>query len=218
MKRILCYGDSNTWGYDVETTNRMGVSARFPEDVRWTGVMQQLLGPEYRVLEEGLNGRTTVFDEPGACDKNGNAFLEVAIRTCSPFDLIILMLGTNDLKEVYHASSHVIMRGMERMIRTCRDVLAYTSSSQAKIMIAAPLNVQPAGEGAFMYDFTPNSNRKGEEVRGKYRDLAQRLGCAFFDVNDFVRACPIDGVHLDAASHRVLGETMTAAVRELLSE
>ncbi len=211
MKRILCYGDSNTWGYDVETTNRIGVSARFPEGVRWTGVMQQLLGPEYRVLEEGLNGRTT-----GACDKNGNAFLEVAIRTCSPFDLIILMLGTNDLKEGYHASSHVIMRGMEQMVRTCRDVLACTCSSHAKIMIAAPLNVQAAGDGGFMYDFTPNSNQKGEEVRGKYRDLAQRLGCAFFDVNDHVQACPIDGVHLSTESHRILGEAMTAAVRELL--
>ena len=217
MKRIMCYGDSNTWGYDPVATG-MGNAVRFPEDVRWTGVMQALLGADYRVLEEGLNGRTTVFDDPTACGRSGSDHLEVAIRTCAPVDCIILMLGTNDLKDFFGASAHVISNGMAKLIRICRAVLPYTSSAQAKILLAAPLCVSADGAGAYHYDFSEQSIRKGRVMRKLYRVLAAEMGCAFFDVNDHVKACSADGVHLDADSHRKLGEAMAETVRKLLED
>ena len=217
MKRILCYGDSNTWGYDPVATGPDGSAAvRFPEDIRWTGVLQQMLGPEYRILEEGLNGRTTVFDDPAAYGRSGDQFLEVAIRSGSPFDCMILMLGTNDLKDFFGASAQMIAYGMAKLIRTCRAVLPYTSSAQAKIVVAAPLNVCADANGEYQYDFSPLSPPKGQTLRQTYRELAEQTGCAFFDVNDYVQACAADGVHLDADGHRKLGEALAGYLRELL--
>ena len=217
MKRILCYGDSNTWGYDpVETGTEGSAAARFPEDVRWTGVLQRQLGPGYRVLEEGLNGRTTAFQDPTAYGRNGDQFLEVAIRSGSPFDCIILMLGTNDLKDFFGASAHMITHGMAKLIRTCRAVLPYTRSAQAKIVVAAPLNVAADRNGVYQYDFSALSTQKGEALRSTYRELAEQMGCAFFDVNDHVQAGLEDGVHLDAAGHLKLGEALAGYLRELL--
>jgi lysophospholipase L1-like esterase len=92
MKAILCYGDSNTWGYDPVT------KGRFPRDMRWTGVLRQSLGDDYLVIEEGLNGRTTVWDDPIEGYKNGAAYLVPCLTTHRPLDLVIIMLGTNDLK------------------------------------------------------------------------------------------------------------------------
>jgi len=217
MKRILCYGDSNTWGYDAEETMRTGYAVRFPEDVRWTGVMQRELGGEYRVLEEGLNGRTTVLDVPSDYGRNGEQYLQVALDSCSPFDCVILMLGTNDLLDFFHSSAFTIGRGMARLVRTCRTVLPYTASSRAKILIAAPLNVRPNGDGQYQYDFSRRSTETGDQLRREYRLLAQQLGCEFFDVNDHVQACAADGVHLDAESHRILGEALAKAVRDILN-
>ena len=219
MKRIMCYGYSNTWGDDpVETGADGSAAARFPEDVRWTGVMQKLLGSDYRVLEEGLNGRTTIFEDPAAYGRNGYAHLEVALRSCDPVDCVILMLGTNDLKDIFHASAYMITHGMARLIRTCREVLQYTRSAQAKILVAAPLCVCGDKIGAFHYDFSKESVQKGRAMRKLYRALAEQTGCAFLDVNDYVQACAADGVHLDADGQGKLAEVMAETVRKLLEE
>ena len=92
MRRILCFGDSNTWGYDPAT------GERFDEQTRWTGVLQAALGGDYTVIEEGLNGRTTVWDDPIEGHKNGHEYLVPCLETHRPLDLVVLMLGTNDLK------------------------------------------------------------------------------------------------------------------------
>ena len=91
MKNILCFGDSNTFG-----TNPSG--GRWPLEVRWTGVLQTLLGPEYRIIEEGCGGRTTIFEDELEQDKDGRAQLRVALRSHKPLDLVVLMLGTNDMQ------------------------------------------------------------------------------------------------------------------------
>ncbi|MBQ9959278.1 MAG: acylhydrolase, partial [Oscillospiraceae bacterium] len=95
-KRILCYGDSNTWGYIG------GVGERFGRDVRWTGRLQTLLGSDYTVIEEGLNSRTTVWDDPVEMHKNGYTYLMPCLQTHRPLDLVIIMLGTNDLERRFH--------------------------------------------------------------------------------------------------------------------
>ena len=217
MKRILCYGDSNTWGYDPgKRMNPDGGYGRFPEHIRWTGVMEELLGPEYRVLEEGLNGRTTVFDDPTAYGRNGNDFLEIAIRTCDPLDCIIFMLGTNDAKDCFHASSEMISCGMARLLRTCQSALLQVLAQNPKIILACPVKSSCDGNGVYWYDFSAKSTQKGEALRKRYRLLAKQTGCSFFDVNEYVTASPVDGVHLTAESHRILGEAMADFVRQVL--
>jgi lysophospholipase L1-like esterase len=99
MKSVLCYGDSNTWGYDPLT------QARFPPEVRWTGVLAGCLGADYRVIEEGLNGRTTRWDDPIETDRNGLAYLRPCIESHQPLDLVVVMLGTNDLKQRFNLSA-----------------------------------------------------------------------------------------------------------------
>lgn len=219
MKRVMCYGDSNTWGYDpVETGADGGAAVRYPEHVRWTGVMQNLLGSAYRVLEEGLNGRTTVFEDPTAYGRSGCTHLEVALRSCDPVDCVILMLGTNDLKDTFHASAYMIANGMARLIRICREVLRYTRSARAKILVVAPANVSADQNGRYQYDFSALSVAKGEVLRASYRALAEQMDCTFLDANDHIVVDPADGVHLSADSHRKLGEVMAKTVRKLLEE
>ena len=99
MKTVLCFGDSNTWGYDPATKNR------FPRDVRWAGILAGLLSPDYQVIEEGLNGRTTVWNDPIEGYKNGRDYLIPCLETHRPIDLVILMLGTNDLKMRFSVSA-----------------------------------------------------------------------------------------------------------------
>lgn len=105
MKAVLCYGDSNTWGYDPAT------QTRFSREVRWTGVLREELGEGYLVIEEGLNGRTTVWDDPIELDKNGATYLRPCIQSHKPFDLIVIMLGTNDLKTRFWLPAYDIAAG-----------------------------------------------------------------------------------------------------------
>lgn len=111
MRRILCYGDSNTWGYDAAADDR------FPEEVRWTGVLQQLLGEGFRVIEEGQPGRTTVWDDPIEEHRNGKTALYSVLESQSPVDLVVLMLGTNDLKPRFSLNAFDIAAGLERLVR-----------------------------------------------------------------------------------------------------
>lgn len=105
MKTVLCYGDSNTYGYDPSD------GFRYPESVRWTCRLQKLLGDDYRIIEEGCNGRTTVFDDPIESWKNGRDYLKPCLNSHKPIDIVILMLGSNDLKETFHASAKQIAAG-----------------------------------------------------------------------------------------------------------
>ena len=113
-KRVLCFGDSNTWGYNGED------GSRFEEDVRWTGILQQLLGDEYTVIEEGHNGRTTVWDDPIENRLAGLTYLWPCMESQSPFDLIIIMLGTNDTKTYFSRTPQNIADGAARLVRTAQ--------------------------------------------------------------------------------------------------
>lgn len=110
-KRIVCYGDSNTWGYDAVT------DGRFPEEVRWTGKLQELLGEEYCIIEEGLCGRTTVFEDPLNEGLNGLTYLYPCLMSHGPLDLLVIMLGTNDSKERFSATPKNIADGMKRLVK-----------------------------------------------------------------------------------------------------
>lgn len=217
MKRILCYGDSNTWGHDPEHTDpESGLPKRIPWEIRWTGVLSQELGPEYQILEEGYCGRTTVFDDPLAAGRNGRRHLEVAFRSCDPVDAIVLMLGTNDAKDMFAVSAELIACGMERLLGELRGMMRASLSGKAKILLVSPIRIEASGSGAYFYRFSPRSTKISEQLAGYYRALAKRMGCEFLDASLY--ACPgrADGVHLNPENHRKLGRAMADKIREIL--
>ena len=217
MKRILCYGDSNTWGYDpVNTDPATGLPARYDENTRWPCVMQKLLGDGYYVWEAGLGGRTTVFDDPLMPTRNGVRDFEMVLQTCDPVDCIIFALGTNDTKDMFHASSLVITRAMERVLQVCKSTLMQSRSPDAKIIIACPVIPVAAGTGEYLYGFSKQSTQTGEELREKYAQLADEHGCAYIDINSIAMPSPADGAHLDPDGHKRLAIEMAQLVQRLI--
>ena len=139
MKNILCFGDSNTWGYDPSN------QTRFSKDIRWTGVLQQLLGSKYNVIEEGLNGRTTNVNEKQDHGlgyfrpfRSAMDLLSVLIETNSPLDLIIVMLGTNDLKTNFNQSSEMIAKNM-RLV--CESIIDNDYFQSKSIILVSPTHI-----------------------------------------------------------------------------
>ncbi len=132
MKSILCYGDSNTYGYNPEN------GLRYPEDVRWTGRLQMLLGPEYKVIEEGCNSRTTTRDDPVDAWKNGLPYLRPCLNSHKPIDVVILMLGSNDLKKNFHLTAEEIAAGAGELVDVIREFTSEKQGFIPKIILISP--------------------------------------------------------------------------------
>ncbi len=207
--RVLCYGDSNTWGHAPDG------SGRWPDDVRWTGVMAASLGADYTVLDAGLGGRTTVFDDPLADMRNGKLYLPVSLGTHAPLDIVIIMLGTNDLKGYYSASAFDIAEGaglLAEMVSKCdfgRDGGAPTP------LMVCPPPLAPNIEATRWAGKFTGGLAKSHELAANYERVAEERGFAFFDAGKVAASSPLDSVHLSAEAHRSLGEALAAQVRVL---
>ncbi|MBI2803668.1 MAG: SGNH/GDSL hydrolase family protein [Planctomycetes bacterium] len=200
MKSILCYGDSNTWGYIP------GSGQRYPRDVRWPGVLQNHLGGEFHVVEEGLNARTTVSDDPirGGAIKNGLTYLKPCLDSHAPLDLVILMLGTNDLKHRFGFSAYDIACNVATLIGVIQPT---------PVLLLAPPHVGPLTALADLFAGAPEKSR---QLAAHCQAFAQQMGCRFFDVANVVQSSPIDGVHWAPEQHAALGKRMAALVQEIL--
>lgn len=212
MKRILCYGDSNTWGYDA--VNHF----RFPADIRWTGVMSRALGAEYQVIEEGLNARTTVWDDPFEPGKNGKTVITPVLASQCPLDLVIIMLGTNDLKSRFGVSACDISLGAGALVELA---LASKSGDQwgtPKVLLVSPIHIgDTIRDSEFGEFFDVNTVvAVSRQLSGCYRKIAAAHGCAFFDAAAVAAASPVDALHLDEAGHRQLGLALAEQVKTLL--
>ena len=221
MKTVLCFGDSNTWGYDPDASLASPFPIRHPHDVRWTGVLARELGPGWRVIEEGQNGRTTVFEDPHTPHRKGLDYLPAALESHKPLDAVVLMLGTNDLKVIFSAPANQIAEGagvLAKMILTSDAgpaVPAPQTPRAPKLLLVAP---PAAGPFALLPDL--DEKFAGAEAKAKrfpmlYRRLADTLGCAFLNAQDHVQTSRMDGLHFDAASHLALGRAITSAVAAL---
>ena len=192
---------------------------RYDERTRWPCVMEQALGPEYRVLEAGLCGRTTVFSDPLLPFCCGTELLEPVFRMCDPVDLFILMLGTNDTKDFFGASAATIANGMERLVQTLRTLLHGSLSAQAKVLLVSPIHLTPTADGSYFYDCCASAaEKKTRALAPLYRQISERHGCFFFDAAAHVQPGSTDGMHLEADGHRALGLALAGAVQTIFSE
>ena len=208
MTTVLCFGDSNTYGYNPSN------GFRYPENVRWTGRLRKLLGPDYVVVEEGCNGRTTVFDDPVEGWKNGRGYLKPCLNSHKPVDIVIMMLGSNDMKETFHASPEDIARGAETLVR---DIIDFTGEKQGfipKIILVSPPHI---GEGIstspFYGNFLENAIDRSKQLAGYYRKVAERNDCVFVDAAEYVEPSPLDSLHLSAESHEKLAEAFSEIIK-----
>ena len=216
MKTILCFGDSNTWGYDPAATAGAPFPIRHPHDVRWTGVLARELGAAFRVIEEGQNGRTTVHDDPFAIARNGRAYLPACLESHKPLDLVVLMLGTNDLKNAYASSPGEIATGAGVLARMILQSDAGIGGRAPKLLLVCPPAVGNTSRVPEISEKFTDGAARSLKLPARYEALAGQLGCAFLDSQTVVTPSPIDGIHLEASEHEKLGRAVAAKIREAL--
>ena len=182
MKSILCYGDSNTYGLMPDSPDR------YPRDVRWTGILQKKLGEDYYVIEEGLSGRTTLWDDPIEEHKNGKKYLLPCLDSHKPVDLVILMLGTNDLK---------------------------TRFSLTPFDIGAPVPIHSVGRDDLDHMFFDVEERS-QALAHYYEEVANRYQIEYLNPGSAIETNELDGIHYSAKGHAAMAELMEKKVREIL--
>lgn len=208
MYRILCYGDSNTWGYISGTDHK-----RYSENERWTKLLSKKLGNEFEVIEEGLNSRTLISNDarPGKEGKNGYEYLLPCLDTHDPIDLVIIMLGTNELKKAYNKTIEEVGEIFEKyFIKTILNRKSQIEDKYPKVLIIAPPIADDDGSGK--YEGALEKSMKFNDI---YMKIAQGNNCYFID-NNFLNT-GIDKVHLTKESHVILAEKIYTKVMEILN-
>jgi lysophospholipase L1-like esterase len=211
MTTILCFGDSNTHG--TMPLPAQDVIERHPPRVRWPGVMAAELGNGFQVIEEGLPGRTTVHDDPiEGAHMNGLSALPMLVGSHSPLDIVVVMLGTNDLKSRFSVSAADIAASLERLVTMLRFYCSAPGRTVPKVLLVAP---PPIREVAWLAEKFIGGAEKSKGLAAAIEHSAGRLGTAFIDAGAHIAVSPTDGLHYDAATHATLGKVMAEAVRML---
>lgn len=207
MKQILCFGDSNTYGLVP------GTGGRYEWGVRWTSILDERIRRKgYHVIEEGLCGRTTVFDDPLRDGRRGTELLPVLLETHKPVDLVVLMLGTNDCKIVYDASAQVIGKGIERLLEQIRR-----SNPAIKVLLISPIAL---GEGVWEEGFDPEfdalSVERSRKLPKVYEKIARENQIDFLAASDYAEPSKTDREHLNEEGHRRLSEGIIKKLETML--
>lgn len=206
MINVLCFGDSNTNG-----SNPAG--GRHPRDVRWTGRLQRLLGDDWYVIEEGLGGRTTVFDNPIEPHRNGLAALPGALITHRPLDYVIISLGTNDMKAMFHADARVIAAGLDMLVHEVK-ITDNRGAPAPRIVVVSPIYIKPGISTSPFIGFDEGAVELSRQLAGEYRRVAERQGCLFFDAAQVAEPSDLDKLHMDGENHAKFADAMAALLRD----
>lgn len=213
-KTVLLFGDSQTWGCIPDSVDlKTMVFGRYDQDTRWGGVLQARLGAEYRVIEEALNGRTTVFDDPLLPGRNGQTYLYPCLLSHYPLDLVVIMLGTNDLKPHLGLGAAAIAKGVRNLIKDVKGAGCGINGTCPEILLMAPPPIVE-GLGKLASSFM-GAQGISEELGQNYALIAELEDCHFLRAGNVVAVSKADGLHLDAAACRALGEAVAAKVREI---
>ncbi len=193
-KTIVCYGDSNTWG-------RVPKAGRYPRSVRWTGILQKLLGNSYEVVSEGVGGRTLVALDPENPWRSGITHLKSILRNNLPIDLMLIMLGTNDVKDKFNLEAEDIAKHLQQTIDLIR------TEDIKNILIICPPDFVIPESGIPDPRFTGGAD-KMKKLQKLYKEVADKNGCDFIDAGQYITSSTIDGFHLEPEAHKKLAEVL----------
>lgn len=209
-KRIVCFGDSNTWGYDSRTLER------FNEKIRWPKLLQNLLGDKFEIIEEGLRGRTSASDDPITEGLNGLEYIHPCLMSHAPVDLVIIMLGTNDTKQRFNLTSHNIAQAIARLAQKAENIQAGHANALTKVLVVIP---PPIKEGYLNSTLGPTM---GVDCDLKSKDLAKHLKgflklqkTEYIDTQNYIEMNNIDFMHLDKDNHKKLAELIFEKLSEI---
>ncbi len=211
-KRILCFGDSLTWGYDPVTCDR------FDEETRWPCVLQNLLGDEFAMIEEGQNGRTIATDDPTKGEKCGINYVIPCIESHKPLDLMIIMLGTNDIKSKFNYTAGDVADEMKLFLEKVLSYNHFRLGDRMKILLIAPPHIGENMSDSRFFDKFCNQNAReiSMNLASKYKELADSYGLFFMDSAMHVEVSREDSLHLNAENQKKLGLAVFDNVQEIL--
>lgn len=205
---ILCYGDSNTWGFVPGSEGE-----RFSWEERWPGVLQGELGADYRVIEEGLSGRTTVLDNPLEPYRNGREYLLPCLQSHQPLDLVVIFLGTNDLGDRYSLPPLDIARGAAQLaLLALRSETGRDYGAPAVLLCSLPR----IGDTSSISDTFSGAATKAADLLRCFRIAADEVGVPLLDLSQATAYDDADGVHLNAGGHRAVALAVAQSARELI--
>ncbi len=206
MRTILCFGDSNTHG-TIPMPDLDGLG-RFGHEGRWPSVMGAALGAGYEVIAEGHPGRTTVLDDPMEGEhRSGLRVLPSLLESHQPLDMVIIKLGTNDLKNCFHVSAADIAFFLDRLVRVIQRF-----DAGIKVLVVAPPPIIEVGCLAEMF---AGGAAKSQGLAAAIKAMTDRLGVGFFDAGPVIKVSPVDGIHYEAGDQVTLGQTLAGKVREV---
>lgn len=211
IKKILCYGDSNTWGW---VPSSMGTK-RYDINNRWPSVMQNILGEEYKIIEEGLGARTTMFDDPRPefSLRNGAETLPIILDSHSPLSLVIIMLGTTDSKEMLNLSAQDITEGMRKLIKIVKNHKNLDGCLSPKILIVVPAIVDEKAE--FALKLFKGGALKTKSLIESYSKLAEEESVYYLNPTNDVKVDEFEGVHIDNKNHKILGSLIAQKILKI---
>jgi lysophospholipase L1-like esterase len=207
MKTVLCFGDSNTWGYVPGSEGE-----RWPREVRWPERLQAALGEEWDVIAEGLNGRTATLDSPVADGRNGLTYLMPCLHSHMPIDLVVIYLGTNDAGDRYSLPAETVAGAVGRLVRVVRTSESGPDYSAPQVLVVCP---PPFGqldpEGSFA-----NAGEKSRQLGRWFAEVCEQLDCELIDLNGIASYSDLDGIHLDADGQAAVAAAVEERVRRML--
>ena len=206
MINILCFGDSNTFG-------SVPLGGRWPWGVRWTSLLQQHLGQEYHIIEEGCGGRTTVFEDQLEVDKNGRAHLLTALHSHRPLDLVILMLGTNDLKKRFSLLPVDVAVGAEELGRLVEHY-DYGPFAVPKVLMVSPIQIGDGVENSSCTGFAPEAAENSRQLARYYEQRAKAHGWLYLDAASVAQPSKRDMLHMEPEGHAALADALEKIIRD----
>lgn len=206
MKKVLCFGDSNTYGFIPQS------GLRYDKNTRWTGILQSLCRNELEVIEAGCNNRTAFIDNPAGIEQTGYKILPKYLKT-EYFDIIILAIGVNDLQLFFKPTLKEFEQGIEKLVQITKEL-----SPNAEIILVCPSKLDLAGikSGVFSFQFDEISVEKSFKLPQIYKSLADKHNCGFVDLNKVTEVSPLDGLHFSPESHKTIAENLYKNLKQTI--
>jgi len=205
---VLCFGDSLTWGWNPVDRGR------YPFEKRWTGILQKELGINFNVIEEGLNGRTTIWDDPIEGEKNGKKYLIPCLESHQPLDLVIIMLGTNDLKLRFNKSAFEIAAAADSLAQIVQKSRTGRNYQSPEVLLISP---PPLGKLTNWEEMMEGGYEKSKKLAQYYEMFAKDNQYHFLNAGEFVKTSDLDGLHWEEGENLKFGKAIADKVKQLFS-